>query len=76
MEERKCEKALSIGIMLIISSIIWGSVIIGTSYALIETGCYDKIQNYLVLGVISHITFLGAYAGYRIIKQGKASITK
>ena len=47
------------GSLVIASALIWGLVIIGTSNALKGTECYDKIQNYLVGGVVMHIMLIG-----------------
>ena len=51
-------KFKTIGAFIIVSSIIWGAVILGSSYALKGTGCYDEIQNILVGGAISHIILI------------------
>ena len=52
------KKIKTIGAFMIASAIIWGAVIIGCSFALKGTGCYDSIQNILIGGVISHIILL------------------
>jgi len=52
------KKFKTIGAFIIGSAIIWGAVIIGSSYALKGTECYDKIQNILVGGVLSHIILI------------------
>lgn len=52
------KKAKTIGVLIIASAIIWGAVIIGSSYALKGTDCYNKIQNILVGGVVSHIILI------------------
>ena len=52
------KKMKSIGAFTIASAIIWGAVIIGCSYALKGTECYDQIQNILVGGVVIHILFI------------------
>lgn len=44
----------TLGIYIMASALIWGLVIIGCSYSLKGTGCYDKIQNILVSGVVIH----------------------
>ena len=48
----------TVGVLIIASTIIWGLVIIGCSLALKDTGCYDKIQNILVGGVITHLILI------------------
>jgi len=52
------KKFKTIGAFIIASAIIWGVVIVGSSYALKGTECYDKIQNILVGGVLSHIILI------------------
>ena len=52
------KKFKTIGAFIIASAIIWGVVIVGSSYALRGTECYDKIQNILVGGVLSHIVLI------------------
>jgi hypothetical protein len=52
------KKFKTIGAFVIASAIIWGAVIIGCSFALKGTGCYDSIQNILIGGVISHIILI------------------
>ena len=49
------KKFKTIGAFVIASAIIWGAVIVGSSFALKGTECYDKIQNILVGGVLSHL---------------------
>ena len=64
--DSKKNKGLSKGILIIASAIIWGAVIVGTAYALKGTDCYDKIQNYLVAGVITHtFLFVGAVLPFK-----------
>lgn len=52
------KKKRSLGALIIASAIIWGAVIIGCSVVLKGTGCYDKIQNVLVAGVVTHLLFI------------------
>ena len=52
------KKFKTIGAFIIASAIIWGAVIVGSSYALRGTECYDKIQYILVGGVLSHIVLI------------------
>ena len=51
-------KKSTLGALIIASALIWGAVIIGCSLALKGTECYDKIQNILVAGVITHIILI------------------
>ena len=51
-------KKSTLGALIIGSAIICAAVIIGCSMALKGTGCYDKIQNILVGGVITHIILI------------------
>ncbi len=44
--------------LIIASAIIWAAVILGCAVVLKGTGCYDKIQNVLVAGVITHLLFI------------------
>lgn len=48
----------NIGFFIIGSAIIFGAIILGCSTALSGTECYDKIQNYLVIGFIAHLLFI------------------
>lgn len=43
------------GVFIIASALIWGAVIIGCSYGLNGTECYDKIRYILAGGVLAHI---------------------
>lgn len=52
------KKTKTIGAFILGSAIIWAAVIVGSSYALKGTECYDKIQNILVGGVLSHIILI------------------
>lgn len=52
------KKMKSIGAFIIASAIIWGVVIIGCSFALKETECYDEIQYILYGGVVTHIILI------------------
>lgn len=46
--------------IIIASAIIWGLVIIGCSYKLKGTTCYEEINFILIGGVLSHIFLFGA----------------
>ncbi len=61
----------SIGAFMIASAIIWGAVILGCSYALKGTACYEKIQNILVGGVMGHIILLWGPLALMISKHQK-----
>ena len=52
------KKQKTIGAFMIASAIIWGIVIVGSASVLKSTECYDKIQNILVGGVLSHIILI------------------
>ncbi len=54
------KKMKSIGAFIIASAIIWGVVIIGCSFVLKETECYDGIQYILYGGVVTHIILIWA----------------
>jgi hypothetical protein len=51
-------KKSTLGALIIGSTIIWAAVIVGSSMALKGTECYDKIQNILALGVITHLILI------------------
>jgi hypothetical protein len=57
-EKTMKKKAISVGAMIIASAIIWGLVIIGCSFKLKGTGCYDEIQNVLVGGFFTHLILI------------------
>jgi len=65
MEKNKktLSAAIIVGSLVIASALIWGFVIVATSHALKGTECYDKIQNYLVAGVVMHIILIGGIGG-------------
>jgi len=46
--------------IIIASAIIWGFVIVGCSYKLKGTSCYEEIKLILLGGVLSHIFLFGA----------------
>ena len=48
-------KKSTIGVFIIASALIWGGVILGSALALKGTECYEKIQNILAGGVITHL---------------------
>jgi hypothetical protein len=48
----------TIGALVIASAIIWAAVIIGCSYALQDSECYNQIKTILVGGVLAHILII------------------
>ena len=68
------KKFKTVGAFTILSAIIWGAVIVGSSYALKGTECYDKIQNILVGGVVSHIILIWGPLAllFKKIKENKS----
>jgi len=64
----------TIGALIIASAIIWGVVIVGSSYALKGTDCYSEIQNILAGGVIMHLILIWGPMGilYKKLKEGKS----
>lgn len=52
------KKKKIVGALIIASAIIWGAVILGSSSVLKGTDCYDKIQNILAGGVITHLILI------------------
>jgi len=45
------------------SAVIWAAVIIGCAMVLRGTECYDRIQNILVGGVLTHFILIWGPAG-------------
>jgi len=58
--------------IIIASAIIWGLVIIGCSYKLKGTTCYEEINGILIGGVLSHIFLFGALTKPLLSKNKKA----
>ena len=52
------KKTISIGGLILLSAIIWGAVILGCSWKLKGTECYDQIQNILSAGAGIHLIFI------------------
>jgi len=52
------KKKKSIGVFIIASAIIWGTVMIGCSLKLKGTGCYDQISYILSSGAGIHLLFI------------------
>ena len=69
-------KTKSIGAFIIASAIIWAAVILGFSYALKGTDCYDSIQNILVGGVISHIILIWGPVAVLVRKSNETNPDK
>ncbi|MBC8192150.1 MAG: hypothetical protein ISR87_08175 [Candidatus Marinimicrobia bacterium] len=66
------KKIVSLGAFILGSAIIWGAVILGCSFALKGTGCYDQIQNTLAAGAATHLILIwGPLAGL-FLKPNKA----
>ena len=63
------KKTLSIGALIIGSAIIWGAVIVGCSFALKGTECYQEIQNILVGGTITHLILIWGPMAALIMKR-------
>ena len=60
-----------IGYLIIASAIIWGLVIVGCSYKLSGTECYQEIQTILVLGAAFHLLFIWGPLGAQLRKTKK-----
>ena len=69
------KKAVTIGALIIGSAIIWGAVIVGSSYALKGTECYQEIQNILVGGTFAHLILIWSPMGAMFAKMKKESKT-
>lgn len=71
---KKKRTGLSIGGLILGSAIIWGAVIVGSSYVLKGTGCYAEIQNILFGGVITHLIIIWGPMGliFKKIKENKS----
>jgi len=52
MQKRK------VGLLILVSALIWAAIIISCSVVLKNTDCYGKIQNLLVTGVVCHLLFV------------------
>ncbi len=48
----------SIGFFIILSAIVWGAVLIGCSYKLKGTGCYNEISQILYAGTAIHLVLI------------------
>jgi len=70
------KKKKTIGVFIIGSAIIWGAVIIGSSFALKGTECYDKIQNILFFGCMAHLILIWGPMGALVAKMKKGNDNK
>ena len=69
------KKALTTGTLIIASAIIWGAVILGCSFALKGTECYQEIQNILVGGTLAHLILIWSPMAAMFVKMKKESTT-
>ncbi len=60
----------SIGIYIIFSAIIWGAVLIGCSYKLQGTGCYNGISQILYAGTGVHFILIWGPVATMFKKKG------
>lgn len=51
-------KTKHLGLLLIVSAFIWGLVIVGCSFKLKGTNCYDEIKYILYGGVLMHFIII------------------
>jgi len=51
-------KKNKIGYLIIASAVVWGAVIVGSSFKLRGTECYDAISQILFGGMIIHLIFI------------------
>ena len=58
--------------IILASAIIWAFVIIGCSFKLKGTTCYDEINLILIGGVLSHIFMFGALTKPMLSNKKKA----
>ncbi|MCD4792118.1 MAG: hypothetical protein K8R54_02710 [Bacteroidales bacterium] len=65
------KKSITIGGLIIGSAIIWGAVIVGSSFALKGTECYQEIQKILFGGVIIHLILIWGPMGAMFAKLKK-----
>lgn len=66
-------KKSSVGVFIIASALIWGGVILGSALALKGTECYEKIQNILVGGVITHLILIWGPVALLFMKMKEKS---
>ena len=71
----KNKKAISIGSFIIGSAIIWGAVILGSSFALKGTESYMEIQYILNGGAAAHLILIMAPIGAKFGKTKKENKT-
>ena len=70
------KKKKTIGAFIIGSAVIWGAVIIGSSFALKGTECYDKIQNIIFGGFITHLILIWGPLAAMVAKLKKGNNNK
>jgi len=58
VKEFRMGKTLTTGAYIIGSAIIWGAVILGCSWALKGTECYDNISKILIGGTVAHLIII------------------
>lgn len=63
--------AMTIGIYIIGSAIIWGAVILGCSFKLKGTGCYDEISLILAGASSIHLIFIWGPLSAQLLKLNK-----
>ena len=63
----------TIGALILASAVIWGAVIVGSSFALKGTECYSEIQTILFGGVVTHLILIWGPMGvlFKKIKDQK-----
>ncbi|MCD4729133.1 MAG: hypothetical protein K8R74_00925 [Bacteroidales bacterium] len=67
-------KKTNVGYLIIASAIIWGAVIVGCSYKLKGTECYEAISNILFAGVIMHFLLIWAPLGSQLRKKKEGEV--
>ena len=65
------KKVITIGSCIIGSTILWGAVILGCSFRLKGTGCYDEISNILIMGASFHLLLIWGPLAVQFKKQDK-----
>lgn len=61
----------SIGAYIIASAIIWGAVVLGCSFRLRGTECYEEIRTILVGGAGFHLLFIWGPLVSQLRKKGE-----
>ncbi|MCD4746491.1 MAG: hypothetical protein K8R58_09340 [Bacteroidales bacterium] len=70
---KKKSIGVTVGGLILASAVIWGAVIVGCSFALKGTECYNEIQNILIGGVGAHLILIWGPMGvlFKKIKESK-----